>query len=480
MTQIDRINGLTEGVAFKVPCRAATTANITLSGEQTIDGVAVVSGDRVLVKDQTTGSENGIYDASTSAWTRAKDWNGSRDVKQGTQVYVNDGTGFGTYKLDTADDITIGTTSVSFSFLDAVTASNVAAAGAMMDSDISEDEGLLRKTGAGVYEALKTNLSASAAPTVNDDTSLGYAVGSRWIDLTGDKEYVCVDNTDGAAVWKDTVNDGAADNDAIHDNVANEISAITEKTTPVSADLLIIEDSAASGVKKKLQIGNLPADADAIHDNVDGEIAALTEKTTPVSADLVVIEDSAASNAKKKVQIGNLGVSSQWELLSSASITAVTNLDITFDETTYNAIRVEIEDALPNTDNVDMRIRMLYNNGASVESASGYYDYKGMSVAAYWTATYDIDDTATQGVGSAAGEGINGSFELAAFATAIGHGVLASKVAYKNIAGTGFSQSHEHFFSGATSRVIDGLRFYWESGTFQANGTIKVYGLKRA
>lgn len=51
---------------------------------------------------------------------------------------------------------------------------------------------------------------------------------------------------------------GVTDDDAIHDNVASEISAITEKVTPVSADLLIIEDSAAANVKKKVQVGNLP------------------------------------------------------------------------------------------------------------------------------------------------------------------------------------------------------------------------------
>lgn len=48
------------------------------------------------------------------------------------------------------------------------------------------------------------------------------------------------------------------DDDAIHDNVAGEINAITEKVSPVSADLVLIEDSAASYAKKKVQIGNLP------------------------------------------------------------------------------------------------------------------------------------------------------------------------------------------------------------------------------
>lgn len=64
-----------------------------------------------------------------------------------------------------------------------------------------------------------------------------------------------------------TVNDGA-DSTAIHDNVAAEISAITEKASPVSADLVVIEDSADSNNKKRVQLGNIPAgiadDAEAL------------------------------------------------------------------------------------------------------------------------------------------------------------------------------------------------------------------------
>ena len=48
------------------------------------------------------------------------------------------------------------------------------------------------------------------------------------------------------------------------------------------------------------------SDTNAIHDNVDSEISAVTEKVSPVNADLVLIEDSADSNAKKRVQVGNL------------------------------------------------------------------------------------------------------------------------------------------------------------------------------
>ncbi len=69
------VDSVAEGLDAKASCRVATTANITLSGAQTIDGVAVVAGDRVLVKNQTTTSQNGIYVVAVGSWTRASDAN---------------------------------------------------------------------------------------------------------------------------------------------------------------------------------------------------------------------------------------------------------------------------------------------------------------------------------------------------------------------------------------------------------------------
>jgi len=63
------------------------------------------------------------------------------------------------------------------------------------------------------------------------------------------------------------------------------------------------------------QISDLDhTDADAIHDNVAGEIAAVTEKLTPIGGDFLLIEDSAAANAKKRIQIDNLPYLSQAEV----------------------------------------------------------------------------------------------------------------------------------------------------------------------
>jgi len=114
MTQTDRALGLTGTRGMKDPCVVATTANITLSGIQTIDGIVLEADDRVLVKDQTDGSENGIYLVKTGAWVRAADWDGDRDIRHGTMMSVSRGTvnGLNVFHVNTVDPISVGTTSV--------------------------------------------------------------------------------------------------------------------------------------------------------------------------------------------------------------------------------------------------------------------------------------------------------------------------------------------------------------------------------
>lgn len=115
MVQTDRNAGLVANAAMKGPCRVATTADITLSGLQTIDDVVLVAGDRVLVKNQTDQTENGIYEADTGAWTRTKDCNGAYDLVTGSLVYIHSGTaGPGTWALTTPDVVDIGTDAITW------------------------------------------------------------------------------------------------------------------------------------------------------------------------------------------------------------------------------------------------------------------------------------------------------------------------------------------------------------------------------
>jgi len=104
------------GLSWKASVSCATTANITLSGEQTIDGFAT-SSSRVLVKNQSTASQNGIYVSGSGAWTRATDADSGTEL-EGASVRVQQGTSNAdTTWVQTADGITLGSTSISWTQL---------------------------------------------------------------------------------------------------------------------------------------------------------------------------------------------------------------------------------------------------------------------------------------------------------------------------------------------------------------------------
>ena len=84
------VDGVAQGLDIKEAARVATTVNITLSGTQTIDGVSVVADDRVLVKDQNTASENGLYLCKASSWTRTDDLATGADASS-VFVFISEG-----------------------------------------------------------------------------------------------------------------------------------------------------------------------------------------------------------------------------------------------------------------------------------------------------------------------------------------------------------------------------------------------------
>ena len=119
---------------YKESVRAATTVNGALAtayeNGDTIDGVVLATGDRILLKDQTTGSENGIYTVNaTGAPTRAVDFDDDDEVSAGAQVYVEEGTANAkkVFHLVTTGSILIGTTVLTFEDLETTLALGTAA-----------------------------------------------------------------------------------------------------------------------------------------------------------------------------------------------------------------------------------------------------------------------------------------------------------------------------------------------------------------
>src|SRR6056300_439727 len=115
------VDSARSGLDVKQSVKVATTGNIALSGTQTVDGVALSVGDRILVKDQTTASENGIYVVASSFWTRATDADADAEVTSGMFTFIEQGsvnsdTGF---VLTTDGTITVGSTGLNFTLFSA-------------------------------------------------------------------------------------------------------------------------------------------------------------------------------------------------------------------------------------------------------------------------------------------------------------------------------------------------------------------------
>lgn len=108
------VDSAVQGLSPKDSVRAATTADITVSGLQTIDGVELQAGDRVLVKNQATASQNGIYVAAAGAWNRSADADTWNDLIS-AYVFVEEGTtnGDNGYLITVNAGGTLGVTDVT-------------------------------------------------------------------------------------------------------------------------------------------------------------------------------------------------------------------------------------------------------------------------------------------------------------------------------------------------------------------------------
>lgn len=178
---------------LKDACRVATTANITLSGLQTIDGVSVAADERVLVKSQSAGADNGIYLAKSGAWIRATDCDVSAEVTQGMGCDIVAGTvnGQRRFILTTADPITLGTTALVFSQVGgsaytivegevpsgtingsnaAFTIANTPIAGSVQ----LYNRGLRMKGGSVDYSISGTTITFTTAPTTGSELVVDY------------------------------------------------------------------------------------------------------------------------------------------------------------------------------------------------------------------------------------------------------------------------------------------------------------------
>lgn len=176
----------------KQSVRAATTANIALNGLQTLDGVVLVAGDRILVKNQGTAKDNGLYIAAAGAWSRVADADISAEVTPGLVVHVEQGNTLADtrWQLVTDGAIVLGTTALTFQNVSqgfaplvspAFSGNPIAPTPPQFDSDnsVATMEAVRRElgsmSGAIAYSAATTMTAADAGRIVRFGNS-GYTV----------------------------------------------------------------------------------------------------------------------------------------------------------------------------------------------------------------------------------------------------------------------------------------------------------------
>lgn len=119
------VDAVAAGLSWKTSVKAASTGALTLSGAQTVDAIALVAGDRVLVKNQAAPAANGIYVVAAGAWARATDMDSTTPINEinGAAVFVEQGTANGGKGYTQVDQVTVlGTDPIVWALFSSTTA----------------------------------------------------------------------------------------------------------------------------------------------------------------------------------------------------------------------------------------------------------------------------------------------------------------------------------------------------------------------
>jgi len=208
------VDAVKVGLDFKDSVRVASTANLTISGPgAAIDGVTLSSGNRVLVKNQSTGSQNGIYvfNGAGSAMTRATDADSNVEVTSGLFVFVEEGTlnSDNGFVLTTDGSITVGSTALVFTQFSG--AGQIVAGAAITKSGNTLNVGVDGRTIEVNSDALRIKgITATAVGDllVGQASNAGY---TRLVKPSGNataSDYILSMNTSGVASWANSLDGG--------------------------------------------------------------------------------------------------------------------------------------------------------------------------------------------------------------------------------------------------------------------------------
>lgn len=183
------VDSLSQGLYWKDAVRVASTANVTISSPgSSIDGVTLSNGDRVLLKNQTTGSQNGLYvfNGSSSAMTRATDADTSGELPPGATTWVNEGTtNADTSWTLTNDSVTLGTTSLTWTQSGGINAITAAAPLSKSGNQISLSYTARLTNNGGSLDLASGVVSAGTYTRTTVDTYGRVTAGAEIVSGTG-------------------------------------------------------------------------------------------------------------------------------------------------------------------------------------------------------------------------------------------------------------------------------------------------------
>ena len=174
------VDAVQQGLKPKAACKVGTTADITLSGEQTIDGV-LTSASRVLVKNQSTTSQNGIYVSAAGAWARATDFDSLSPIDEinGAYTFLQSGTTqAGQGWVENAVVATLGTDPITFVYFNDVSTiiggDMISVTGSTIAVDLASTSGLESTNPGNSAGQLRAKLEASnPSLQINGSNELG-------------------------------------------------------------------------------------------------------------------------------------------------------------------------------------------------------------------------------------------------------------------------------------------------------------------
>lgn len=253
------VDSVAQGLDIKASVRVATTANITLSGTQTIDGIVLVASDRVLVKNQTTGTQNGIYLVAAGAWTRATDMAAGSDAS-GAFTFVQYGTSLAdTGWVQTADPAVVGTDALVWAQFSGAGTYSAGTGLTLTGSTFSIDSTVATLTGSQTLtsKTLTTPIIASISNggTLTLPTLADTLVGRQTTDTLLNKTLTSpIIETSASATYSGTT-------------IANtKVDTTTHSSTSATAIATITARSATFMIQATQSTNYLTATIQAIHD----------------------------------------------------------------------------------------------------------------------------------------------------------------------------------------------------------------------